>query len=268
MKPFAGYAQFYDLFYKEKEYEKEARFVLAVAEKHGLRSPSSILDLGCGTGGHLVEFARKGLSVAGVDRSHEMIELAMKKIAAEKLTAKIRAVQGDVTTYRDGARYDIVVSMFAVMGYLTKTEDLLRGFATAREHLRPSGVFVFDVWFGPTVLNELPETRIQEFVDKGKSVIRLVRPSLNVVRQTVDVHYDIFSATSEDTFRRINEVHSMRFFFIEELKVLLASSGLSFTAASPFMDDSRPPRLGDWNISVVARPENGLTGRTMDIRED
>ena len=57
-------SKYYDLFYADKDYTAEAAFVRDIVQRHkpGARS---MLDLGCGSARHAVEFARAGLMVTG-----------------------------------------------------------------------------------------------------------------------------------------------------------------------------------------------------------
>ena len=48
-----------------------------------------ILDLGCGTGRHLVSFARNGFEMSGFDASVNALSLAEKWLQEENLTANI-----------------------------------------------------------------------------------------------------------------------------------------------------------------------------------
>ncbi|MGZ7180607.1 MAG: class I SAM-dependent DNA methyltransferase, partial [Halobacteriota archaeon] len=79
MDVFDRYAQYYDLFYRDKNYTDEVDYVDALIEKYALGKPATILDLGCGTGGHAVLLAKKGYDVTGVDRSDAMLAIAGEK---------------------------------------------------------------------------------------------------------------------------------------------------------------------------------------------
>ncbi|MFX0095488.1 MAG: class I SAM-dependent methyltransferase, partial [Candidatus Hodarchaeota archaeon] len=79
-------AQYYDLLYQWKNYEKEVNDFLHLSKETLGRPLTSLLDLGCGTGNHVIHFARKGISVVGVDLSEEELEIARKKTAKEGLT--------------------------------------------------------------------------------------------------------------------------------------------------------------------------------------
>ena len=252
-KVFGEYASFYDSYYADKDYEREVDFVVSLAKAHTLANPRSVLDVGCGTGGHLIPFGKRGLSAKGIDLSAPMLEIAKQTIASAGVESHAKVELGDVTSYRDGKKYDMVVSMFAVMGYLTTNESLLAGLRTARAHLGNGGLFIFDVWFGPTVLNQLPETRIQEFIIDGHRTIRLVRPDLDVTQSVVQVNYDIMKFTSSNTVEEVHEVHHMRYFFIQELMLFLSLAEFELSGVCPFLDSTRGPKLGDWNICVVAK---------------
>jgi len=249
MKVFDKYADFYDSYYRNKDYDNEVNFVLDLANKNS--TPRTVLDIGCGTGGHLIPFAKKGLKVTGFDLSEAMINQAKEKLRKTNIKAEIKA--GDARTFRDGKKYDLVVAMFAVMGYLTSNEDFLAGLKTAMIHLNENGLFIFDVWFGPAVLHQMPETRIQEFEKDGLKIIRLVRPELDIIKQIVTINYDILEFQDERTVEVVKESHRMRYFFIQELKFLLENAGLKLIKVCPFIDSSKQPTIDDWNITIVAK---------------
>jgi len=223
MKVFKKYADFYDSYYKNKDYKGEVNFVLDLAKQN--LHPRSVLDIGCGTGGHLIPFAEKELDVTGFDLSKVMINKAKRRFKKADIKANIQV--GDARTWRDGKKYDLVVSMFAVMGYLTSNEDFLSGLKTAYSHLNDHGSFIFDVWFGSAVLHQMPETRIQEFQKDGLRTIRLVRPELDVISQVVTIIYDILQFKDEITVNVVKESHKMRYFFIQELKFFWKMLGLN-----------------------------------------
>lgn len=64
-----------------------------------------ILDMGCGTGRHALELARRGYRVVGVDLSDGMLAEARRAAAEEGLTGVVFQ-QGDATQYAAGAPFD------------------------------------------------------------------------------------------------------------------------------------------------------------------
>ena len=142
MNVFGDYANYYDTLYREKDYEKDCDFLEQILEELSSEPISRILDLGCGTGGHALPLARRGYDVTGVDRSEQMLAIARAKAVQANLSVEFR--QGDIRNLELGQTFDAVISMFAVMSYQTTNDDIMSAFHTAKRHLEPGGLFVFD----------------------------------------------------------------------------------------------------------------------------
>ncbi len=117
-----------------------------------------ILDLGCGTGTHAIELAKIGYAVTGVDRSEEMLERASERLSEfpKDIATRLAFFQGDIRTTRQKGRFDAVVSLFHLFSYLPRNGDLREALATAKAHLHPNGIFIFDYWYGTAVLSDPP----------------------------------------------------------------------------------------------------------------
>jgi SAM-dependent methyltransferase len=221
-KVFDAYGKYYDLLYSDKDYEAEADYVSAIIQAH-VPNAKRILELGCGTGGHAEHLARLGYSVHGVDLSEAMLVLAQKRWnkLPEQTKTRLSFSLGDIRSLRTGQTYDTVISLFHVMSYQTQNVDLKAVFATASEHLRPGGMFLFDFWYGPAVLAQRPEIRIKELEDDAIKIHRTAEPLLKVNENVVDVHYTTTveeSATGRS--EAIRETHRMRYLFLPELAEL------------------------------------------------
>lgn len=246
MPPFQDYARFYDIYYQAKDYSAEARFVLDLARRFNVE-PRTVLDMGCGTGRHLEQFLKLGIRGDGFDRSTQMLECARARL--DDRTCGL--YQGDLTNFANGRTYDLVVSLFAVMGYLAGNDELLAGMRTACRHLRPGGLFIFDGWFGPAVLARRPEVRRHEYRDQqGRRIVRTASPVLDMVREIVDVHYEV---TADGEPEPIVEDHRMRFFFVQEIRLALSHAGLHLEWAGPFLEADKPLTFDTWNVAFVAR---------------
>lgn len=248
---FGVYANFYDALYADKDYEAECDYVVDVLAARGVTAPASLLDLGCGTGGHIIPMAGRGFEVAGVDRSPEMAEQARAK--AREAGVPIDVHVGDVRNADLGRTFDAVTSMFAVVSYQLENADVLAMFETARRHLASGGVFVFDGWFGPAVLVDQPEERSKTVpLPDGGTVTRVARPRLDVFRQTVDVVYEVTATHTDGTLEHTVESHPVRFLFAQELALMLEASGFELVAFGPFMEPNQEISIRDWNFSAVA----------------
>jgi len=248
-----GYSDQYDNFYRDKDYIGECDFLEEIFRSRG-RLPETVLDLGCGTGGHALILQERGFRVTAVDRSRAMLERAKRKAGG----GEPRFLLGDIVELRLEARFDAVIAMFAVIGYQTEAEALSHALSSVYDHLKPGGLFIFDGWYGPAVLHQSPGERIKETGDpKGEWSIRLAKPSLDALRQIVSIRYRVLTGRGKQILQTFEEVHTMRFFFPEETRLLLEGVGFSDIQISPFMALHRDITSDDWNMAVVARkPES------------
>lgn len=240
----ADYAQAYDRLYADKDYERECAVVLALCDRFGQPQPARILDLGCGTGNHALGFARRGIAVTGVDRSAAMLAQARRKSAGALLPP--RYVRADIRRIALGRRFDVATMLFAVLSYQLDNEDAAAALAAARRHLRPGGLLVFDVWFGPGVVRSPPGRRTKSV----GGVRREARGTLDLRRQWCTVDYRVTVAADKREFR---ERHTVRFFFPRELELLFDRAGFALEALQDFGRWRRPAGIESWNAWGVAR---------------
>lgn len=216
---FDTYARYYDLLYRDKDYAGESEYVVAHIREQTPRA-KRILELGCGTGAHAEHLARMGYTVHGIDMSEAMLARAEARKATlpPEVAARLSFGLGDVRTVRTGGTYDVVISLFHVMSYQTTNADLDAAFETASVHLQPGGLFLFDFWYGPAVLTQLPEVRVKRLEDEEIKVTRVAEPVLHVNENVVDVNYTVFiEVKASKAVEQVRETHRMRYLFLPEL---------------------------------------------------
>ena len=248
--PFESYAAVYDALYRDKDYQAETDFLETIFSKYAKSPPQTILDLGCGSGTHAFDLIRRGYRVTGVDRSEQMLELAREKAHQLGLSADFH--NGDIRQLDLGQTFNAVISMFAVMSYQTRNEDIELALQTAHRHLEPGGLFIFDCWFGPAVLAQRPSNRYTVVEEGDVRVIRFASPTLDILEQTVRVDYEVLRLRSGQVLDEIKESHLMRFLFPQEIGHLLDKAGFQLIRLCPFMDLEGTPSEEDWNVTVIA----------------
>jgi SAM-dependent methyltransferase len=251
MEVFNEYAALYDLFYRDKDYRAECGYVMGLIEKHSGRPVRSILDIGCGTGGHAIVWAGQGIEVCCLELSEEMLKQAREK--AEGLKLDIAFVAADLRGFDLERTFDAVTAMFAVMSYQTRTEDILAALNSARRHLEPGGVFIFDVWSGTGVISDPPGDRVGHFEMDGMEIIRTARADHNQDLHLVKVHYDIVCIKGDRVIKRVREVHEMHYLFPDEVAGYAARTGFEMAACEPFMKHGASLGLDDWNATFVLK---------------
>jgi len=251
MNIFNHYAEYYDLLYSTKDYESEVNYVDGLIKKYSL-SAKTILDLGCGTGSHDFHFARKGYSVYGIDMSQNMIAIARKKQQVQGLL-NLEFVQGNIASLSLNKAFDTIVSLFHVMNYFTTNNDMESGFASVSRHLKSGAVFIFDFWYGPAVLSNLPKTGVKNLENSKIKVRRLVDPIMDVNRNLVHVNYEInVEEKSSSQVITFKETHTVRYFFIPEIELLFERLGMEIINFEEWLT-SRSVGKDTFGVCLVAR---------------
>lgn len=253
MSNFYKYAAIYDLLYGDKDYEAEAKYVACLLRKDR-PAVRTILELGSGTGRHGRLLAAMGFDVHGVERSREMVAIAQNDMSK---TATFTCQLGDICDIELGRKFDAVISLFHVISYQTSDDALHRVFNVAASHLKPGGVFLFDVWHGPAVLAQRPSERVKIVEDDFQRVVRTTRPTIDTRQNTVEV---IFDVDCEDkcfggrSFFREN--HVLRYLFPSEVDFLAKLSSLRVIATEEFLT-GRAPSIATWGVMYLLQNAAG-----------
>lgn len=249
MSVFDAYACYYDLLYKDKDYEAEADYVDRLIQAHA-PGAKRLLELGCGTGKHADIISRKGYTVHAVDRSEEMLRCAAERFGSNE---NVRFSQGDMRGLALNEEFDTVISLFHVMSYQVSNDDLTAAFNTVAKHLKRGGVFVFDVWFGPAVLTERPSVRVKRLEDERIAVVRVAEPEMHPESNTVDVNYIVFITDKSDGKTiEVKETHRMRYVFKPEIELLAHSAGFELVHGEEWLT-GRNPGFDTWGVCWIAR---------------
>jgi len=253
MNVFGKYAQYYDLLYRDKDYYGEVRFIDRMIQKYA-PSAKHLLELGCGTGIHAEQLAAARYTVHGIDLSDEMLKSAEDRLQhLPKEVAKRLSFQcGDIRRFHHSGRFDAVISLFHVMSYQTQNSDLLAVFNTAKQHLKPKGIFIFDCWYGPAVLSDPPVVRVKRLEDERIEITRIAEPEMYPNENRVDVHYQVFiKDKSSGKVEILEETHKMRYLFAPEIEQMLALSGLSLINYEEWLSGNELD-FSTWNGCFIA----------------
>jgi len=233
MDVFNDYSEYYDLLYQQKDYQAEAAYIHKFINTHQPKA-KSILDLGCGTGAHDFFLSEMGYQIVGVDQSDKMLAIAeeKKKLLSQEVSEKVSFVKGDIRHLEldnnaiQTDMFDVVTALFHVMSYQTTNEDLQLAFATAAKHLNPNGIFIFDCWYGPTVLAQRPEKREKTFENDTLLIKRTALPVMKEEENLVEVNYNVhITHKATEKVYQLKETHRMRYLFLPEIEHLFKEHG-------------------------------------------
>ncbi len=254
MSVFGNYARYYNLLYRDKDYVGEAQFIHRLIQTHAPNS-KNILELGCGTGNHATGLAKEGYDLHGIDFSQEMLQHANERLSqfSQELAKRLQFTHGDIRQVRLNQTFDVVLSLFHVISYQTTNENLLAAFVTAKTHLKPGGIFIFDVWYGPAVLSEPPTVRVKRMEDELIQVTRIAEPVMYPNENWVDVNYQVFiKDKTSDVVDELKEIHRMRYLFKSEIDLLLSQVQMQLVEYQEWLTNQQPG-FNTWGVYFVVK---------------
>ncbi|MBN2554364.1 MAG: class I SAM-dependent methyltransferase [Anaerolineales bacterium] len=157
-------AAVYDAIYAGvgKDYAQESQKVREILAEYTRTPISSLLDVACGTGGHLVHL-RNYFHVEGVDLNAEMLAAAREKLPDVILH------QGNMQDFDLRKTFDALICLFSAIGYADGVAGLNQTLANFAQHTNPGGVILVEPWLLPEIYTEggvhathvdLPELKI------------------------------------------------------------------------------------------------------------
>jgi SAM-dependent methyltransferase len=243
--PFEASSRYYDLLYQEKDSAAEAAYVDALLQRHGING-QELLEFGSGTGRHGCLLAQRGYCVHGLERSGAMV-------AAAQQAPSFSCQQGDITTTQLERRFDAVLALFHVVSYQTTNPEVQAVFANAAHHLKPGGLFLFDVWYSPAVAAQRPVMRVKRLQSEDLSITRIAEPTLHPNANRVDVHYTVMAQErNTGAFHTFEETHPMRHFSLPELDLLAEAGGFERLTAEEWLKGAEPSEA-TWGVCLVLR---------------
>lgn len=123
-----------------------------------------ILDIGCGTGRHSLELARRGYNITGIDLSESMISKA--KEYAEKENLNVEYFVMDARDFNFNREFDLTIMICEGAFPLMETDEMNYSILkNAYLSLKPGGKFIFSTLNGLFPLFH----SVKDFVNKGAS---------------------------------------------------------------------------------------------------
>ncbi|HPM75576.1 MAG TPA: class I SAM-dependent methyltransferase [bacterium] len=136
----------YDVAFGWDSYAETTALLAAAAALLG-RAPDSALDVACGAGRTLRDFARAGLIAYGLDRDARLLRYAKRRLGELGLSAEL--IVADMRDFTLPQPVDVAGNAINGIGYLTEPGDLDRHLAAVAANLVPGGVYIVEMSFGP-----------------------------------------------------------------------------------------------------------------------
>ncbi len=114
-------------------------FYLEVIRKYG----QPVLDVGCGTGRLLLDYARQGIDIDGVDNSQDMLALCRRK--ADQLGLRLNIYQQYVEELALPRQYQFILVPSSSLQLVIEPESVEKAMGRLYEYLLPGGFLVASI---------------------------------------------------------------------------------------------------------------------------
>lgn len=136
-----------------------------LVEELGLQPGATVLDIGCGTGRHAIELARRGYVVTGVDLSTGMLAQAKAKALASGVV--VNWIQCDATRFASERQFDAVICLCeGAFGLLSNAADALEQplaiLSNISGVLKPTGKCLFTVLNGFKMIRQYSQADVEQ----------------------------------------------------------------------------------------------------------
>jgi ubiquinone/menaquinone biosynthesis C-methylase UbiE len=217
---FTVVAPHYDRLMRDVPYRAWVRYLKQLLEVHGVE-PKRVLDLACGTGTVSELLVKAGYEVVGVDLSEGMIAEARRKAESANLAVEYD-VQDAASLNVPGSPFDICVSFFDSVNYITIPEALQSAIQGVFDHLRPGGLFIFDINSAFALENGFFDQENTSTDDVLRYVWRSeYEPETRLCR----VRMRFFLRNKRGVDEEFREVHVQFAYTVEELRNMLYEAG-------------------------------------------
>ena len=249
-KIFDGYAKYYDLIYKNKNYVQESNYIHKILKLHS--SKNNILEIGCGTGMHAICLSKYNYKIFGIDISDKMIKIANRKSYNKK---KLKFKTKDVLKLNFKNKFDTAISMFHVINYLTTKKQIIKAFKNINKSLKDNGLLLFDFWYAPAVRKNKLSKRAISFTTKNLDITKKVTPKI-YSKNTAKINIKISLRDKKNgKEKHFIENHKVRYFEINELKQILKLSGFNILNSYEWLKRNKP-KAEAWSGLIVAKKNN------------
>lgn len=212
MECYNEFADIYDeLIRGDVDYSTWSEKIIEICDKYNVIK-KDYLDLACGTGNLTINVGKKFMNTTAVDLSQDMLTIAQEKLKSARVRAKLLCQ--DISRLNLKKQYDLITCALDSTNYILKNEDVFNYLNAVHNHLKDSGIFIFDINSEYKLRNILGNNVFN--YDDGEVVYIWE----NEIEDGILNMYLTFFVKEGQVYRRFDEHHKERIYcevFLEDL---------------------------------------------------
>lgn len=244
---YAHLARYYDL--ENADFTEDLEFWLELADEYG----DPVLELGCGTGRVLLNLARRGHAVTGVDNAPEMLarlEAKLNTASHRHLAQAPVLLQAGMDAFEAPQSFRLAIMPFNTFMHLLTPEAQLATLTHLRGRLASGAALALDLTNPGEAYSAQEETGLtleRTFADGDRTVQQFASVALDRAAQLARITWLYDSTAPDGGLQRTIVPLTLRHTFPGEMRLLLERCGFALTHLygdydrSPYVDGA--PRL-------------------------
>jgi len=227
-------AEFYEPLYRKSLYDAEKNIrdecdgLEQVFGEYGHRKVETVLDVGCGTGIHSLELARRGYCAVGFDIAPRMVEIASKR-AGENAPATFFV--GDMRDFSLEREFDAAICMTNAFLCNSTDEEAEKALACMGRALRPGGLLVLEVsnYLGQAAKGDFSRLSVDRAEKNGWEVMEISENEFDLPRGVLREKNTYFISKDGRFFQRFETSGTLGLFTAKRAEPLLEKTGLELS---------------------------------------
>lgn len=225
MNPYESLARFYDL--ENADRVEDLPLWADLARETG----GPVLELGCGSGRVALHLAREGFDVVGVDSSPAMLELARNRLTHNaQSVSRVQFLLDDFLRLQLARTFPLILLPYNTFAHLLDTSDLTAAMQAISAHLAPQGRVAVELPNPVSALTAAQDGLVLEHTfrdeDQGVTVQQFSSLRVDRIAQRGHITWIYDETDSRGGVRRTTVPMILRYFFPNELRLLLSAAGL------------------------------------------
>jgi len=252
-----NYPEIYDIAFNYRDIFQECDFIEKKINLFLRTENSSVLDIACGTGCHIVELINRGYEVDGFDISPKMIEYATNKLTTQGLHSNLWI--DNMASFKCEKKYGIAINILTGFNYLLTNNHVLSHLQSVADGLDSGGIYIIElnhprefIVNKPSKTNAWIETvgDIEVEVDWDNE-----RSSVDIITHQITSSPIIKVKDGNNSFT-ITMKDKYRIFLYQEMLLMIAQSNLFETLGtygSFMLDNDFDNSKDSWRMIFVLR---------------